>query len=887
MKLKLLKNLEKKRYEREAWSAIEQHIEEFDAEKSSPEWRTQITRYLLAEIKKLNIRGDDFGLDQRKLRVIKKFEANILAGGGFQNIEPSQVSAFLKFVLKVNNLNWKDSALKDEVKEVVLMYKAVVESELQSLLKADRAYVDENDREDKLKLLWDTLGNDLTMGGNLKNSRLVFELLKRDYDIDFSTGKNLQETPPEIVNKVIYAYLDKLYSYKLSSEGTKSRDVLSDFVNNYISGICDKYKDNPEKILLACPAIMELYNFSYSQSTDENSKEASENVAERNTVRKIIELLPRNIPISDEEMQFMEKASQKYLTQKMPGEELLKYESIYLKMLTNEITQCKSRKMNLMKYSDILLGQMAMGNPEFSNGSYASQINKENLFRILYYDYSKDLVNEYIQSSEYRISMRNEYTETRFAGLHNSGRKDIRIIPFQKNERAILVCIETIYHEVQHAFIYDCQTTGVQTGVLQYLANKASVLRMYVPNLVEGGEFNYMEYPHEISARLRGMSGAISFMEKHGVENEKITNSINSRINEDNQREKHADTMDNPEYNLSWGGAITGIKRDMMKVKLFDRNHRQKIFKLKKYLEYKRYERHADFDGSRAVDSDYVSLLDGGKINIDKIFDRIIKDHPELCQEGSYFSIEYNPDGKRKTTAEILSQLSQLDESESSDQKREVYKHILLSGIIENDVPSQAFKALFNYQSTNQKNDEIIKEIVQKKLLGIVKGMTNEYLNDNVLSLSMKYMRTGYDRANYMAPGYTFNEKLSSVIDKIVARCEEEEKGVEEGKKMSPFVEGVFDIAPGSSYSTNGFFDRFNPPMTVLTSLKKYQEKVQQYPASKFYLEVLGGYVISVADIAKLALNPMVKRVANRFGSKTQPTEAKDAESNINDNESR
>ena len=887
MKLKLLEKLEKKRYEREVWSAIEEHIEEFDAEKSSPEWRTQITRYLLAEIKKLNVRDDDFGLDQRKLRVIKKFEANILAGGGFQNIEPSRVSAFLKFMLKVNNFKWKDSVLKDEVKDVILMHEAVVESELQSLLKTDRSYVDENDREDKLKMLWDTLGTDLTMGGKLKNSRLVFELLKRDYDIDFSTGKNLQETPPEIVNKAIYAYLDKLYSDRLSSEEAESRGVLFDFVNNYIFGICEKYKDNPEKILLTCPAILELYNFSYSKSNDENSKEASENIAERNTVRKIIELLPRNIPISAEEMQFMEKASQKYVTQKMPGEELLKYESIYLKMLTNEITQCKSRKMNLMKYSDILLGQMAMGNPEFSNGSYASQINKENLCRILYYDYTKDLVNEYIQSSEYRISMRDEYSEPHFLGRHNNSSKGITIIPFQKNERVILRCIETIYHEVQHAFIYDCQTTGVQTGILQYLANKASVLRMYVPNLVEGGDFNYMEYPHEISARLRGMRGAVSFMERHGIKDKFVTNVINRRRKEDYQREKNADTMDNPEYNLSLGGVITGIKRDMMKVKFFDKNHRQKIFKLKKYLEYKRYERYADFDGSREVDSDYVSLLDGGRINIDKIFDRIIKDHPELCQEGSYFSIEYNPDGKRKTTAEILSQLSQLDESEASDQKREVYKHILLSGIIENDVPSQALKALFNYQSTNQKNDEIIREIVQKKLLGIVKGMTNEYLNDNVLSLSMKYMNTGYDRMNYMAAGYSFNERVSSVIDKITARCEEEEKGLEEGKKMSPFVEGVFDIAPGSSYSTNGFFDRFNPPMTVLTSLKKYQEKVKQYPASKFYLEVVGGYMISVADIAKVALNPMVKRIANRFGSKTEQTEAKDAEANINDNESR
>ena len=91
-----------------------------------------------------------------------------------------------------------------------------------------------------------------------------------------------------------------------------------------------------------------------------------------------------------------------------------------------------------------------------------------------------------------------------------------------------------------------------------------------------------------------------------------------------------------------------------------------------------------EFDASGnlnfAVESredDFLTFKDGYMVNVNKAFDAFIQKHLDLCAPGKYFSIEYNPDGKRKPLSQILSEMGQLDESPKSDDLRSVYKYII------------------------------------------------------------------------------------------------------------------------------------------------------------------------------------------------------------------
>ena len=91
-----------------------------------------------------------------------------------------------------------------------------------------------------------------------------------------------------------------------------------------------------------------------------------------------------------------------------------------------------------------------------------------------------------------------------------------------------------------------------------------------------------------------------------------------------------------------------------------------------------------------------------------------------------------------------------MDESPENDPKRSVYQAILGSELIRLDEPSKAFSALFNYQSTNSKNDAIVQKLVQNSLIHIVDRMTIQLHEENVQDISKQYQQDGYSGRTYI-----------------------------------------------------------------------------------------------------------------------------------------
>jgi hypothetical protein len=258
----------------------------------------------------------------------------------------------------------------------------------------------------------------------------------------------------------------------------------------------------------------------------------------------------------------------------------------------------------------------------------------------------------------------------------------------------------------------------------------------------------------------------------------------------------------------------------------------------------------------------------GRRWNINESVDKILLKEPKIYDTNKFLGIEYNSDGKRKSFAQMFEEMTLLDDSEENDGKRAVYEYLLMGDNFKIDEPRQAFEALYNYKSTNFKNDTIVTLLTQKRMIKILDGMIEQLYTENVHELSFQYLKNGYDGHLYgRTYGNSYYEKASSMIDAVIMRCYNETKEIENGdrKEYTPFVEGVL-----SNVLTNSKKKRKSESTTIMNQLKERQEKYEKNANAGVVRETLDGYIVSISDIVKITYGPLFDKMQDsgkRVGS--------------------
>ena len=606
---------------------LEKQIERYSDEEAvngNTPTRDEITALLLERLSKEKFNSYKAGISSKTIRILKKYMANILADGGLQKINPTKLSQYLTSMNFFFAMNWNQSCHYYEIWELNDMYEAILKKELDTYVK--EANFQSSGNDDKKECLFQLLLF-FVEGDTIPDSLL--EILNKEFDIDIIGGKNVDQIPQWLITKAVYS-LEKIYLYEGATPELKEHgEKIFKLIYNYIEKLSQTTE--PEMMLMEMPIIMEFYNIanSYRGEVYEAEYPPEEII---NMSNKIISMVPSDFSVSKEEIDFMDSCSEEYMDRVMPEDIIKKYVGIYLKILTNKVTQPNLEDETSPKYADVLLGQFVLKNPIFMEGQHApSELNPQKILRLSVYDYAKELANLYAPTSNVRISMAKEFDNTGYFGFHDSERKTIDIISFLKYVEDIYIAVRSIYHESEHSAVDYNYENAIYRYPLEYVGNKVLAMRDIFPYIVINGGLNYRNSSYEVDARLTEYKGLENFIQRHGVtgymqkEIEKLKKSESKYI-------KKFDVLLNPYF-----------------------------------------QGHAKM----SREDDFLTFKDGYMVNVNKAFDAFIQKHLDLCAPGKYFSIEYNPDGKRKPLSQILSEMGQLDESPKSDDLRSVYKYII------------------------------------------------------------------------------------------------------------------------------------------------------------------------------------------------------------------
>lgn len=868
MKLKLKVLDSKKRFEKnKKLEQLEKSLDRCNDERMSEDERNRILYDVLNEIASIEEKDGVIDINGRQIRLIKKLEANIISGGGFQKVHPGLLMKYVETMEALLKKSYKKSVYVDAIKDIKHMHVAVLGKELQNLSR-DCETIPDNYAYPELfdKLLWRILESELELtGGNLPHFDDIDELLKKFSNIDLLNGKNIDQLPSKTFTMLVYALENTLYAIDDDKKTVSLREKLTQIVSNYVEDACKKYPQSPRDLLTRIPAIMELYNIVSSDSFTYNGKEYPTE-SSKEISKKILSLLPSGLTISDEEKEYMDNCSKKYIDEPMSWADFRKFTNIYCKMLLNKIAKENSREDSLLEYSDIILGQLGRQknlSPELKM-----------LARLVTYDYVKDIFNSTIKTQDIRVTMADEFDSNNTLGYFSSYGKTVYIKPDWGGSRfSFLDVVGTSFHERQHAQVDDDKKNAVYKSEIEYLANKVMTLWRFIPLLVINGGINYKGGAHEVNARLTEKDELIAFMKRHGIDriDSNTLNYLYRSHSNDLILSDKVDYIDNPAIQRTKEGVkkfATQVKREFVESRFLDPDYEEKVFNKEGYRDY-RYEhgprQYADYSNSDVG----LSVLDGLKVNVDKLFDRLALKHPELCKPGSYFSIEYNPDGKRKPFTQILEEMSQLDESPENDGKREVYRHILTNEASKLDNPRQAFIALLEYKSTNPKNDEIVQLVVERRMVEIVDKMVDQLYWENSKDISLQYQEKGYEGFPYIKRrGFSYYEMASSMINDVLMRCYTETKEVEDGKReeLSPFVKGLNKRARAKDTMRIK-----NANATVIDILKMRQERYDQKADLGSLREMVDGYIISVGDVAKMTYGETLKKAIKKIRNRIDP----------------
>ena len=747
MNLKLKVFDSKKRFENKKLAELENKMDHYFDEDIDETYQVGIILDYISEIEKIKKEDEKLLINGKQIKLIKKFEADILANGGLQSIKPGLLEKIMEAMTNIFELDFKASEYVDEIKDLKSLHDAIIEKEFKQLLED----FDTRDKYDNYALedvVFKQLESDLVLDPcTLPHFDIIDELLKK-FSIDLFEGKNCDSIPDRVFSKMVYG-LTTPFGYGYETEVTPQvQEKLAKIIYNYLNTMCKRCERNPTQILVKAPVIMELYNVAASDSFIWEGKEYPSKEIQKIS-KELLSILPSNIPISSEEQDFMDKCSTEYVDSPMPRADLEKYVRVYLKMILNKISKENSREDNLLMYSETLLAQL--GSKDRLSGMYDS------IARIAIYDYTKDLLNSVIKNKNNRVTMSLEVqNDAEFAGFFSDKANLLALAPsFSGNGRFyFLDHISTVYHESQHAFAFSNLENAIYKSPIEYSSSKLMVLHANNPFLIIYKQESYFDASYELDARLTEYERVLDFMKRHGIDkiDPDFVDYVHQSREEDLKRMPNINKVYNPtiqKAKIDLAIKAIQFKRKVINTKLMDKDYEETVF------DKNRHQLHELKNGPKYLkkfpEGDmHVSILKGAKLSLDGLFDEYISQHLELCKPGSYFSIEYNPDGKRKSLAQILDGLNELDESPENDPKRSVYQAILGSELIRLDEPSKAFSALFNYQSTNSKNDAIVQKLVQNSLIHIVDRMTIQLHEENVQDISKQYQQDGYSGRTYI-----------------------------------------------------------------------------------------------------------------------------------------
>ena len=203
MNLKLKVFDSKKRFENKKLAELENKMDHYFDEDIDETYQVGIILDYISEIEKIKKEDEKLLINGKQIKLIKKFEADILANGGLQSIKPGLLEKIMEAMTNIFELDFKASEYVDEIKDLKSLHDAIIEKEFKQLLED----FDTRDKYDNYALedvVFKQLESDLVLDPcTLPHFDIIDELLKK-FSIDMLEGKNCDSIPDRVFSKMVY-----------------------------------------------------------------------------------------------------------------------------------------------------------------------------------------------------------------------------------------------------------------------------------------------------------------------------------------------------------------------------------------------------------------------------------------------------------------------------------------------------------------------------------------------------------------------------------------------------------------------------------------------------------------------------------------------------------
>ena len=251
MELKLKLDDLKKRFFDKAFDNLQKRIEVVDSEYTTDTTINKITKDLVKELNQIKAQKRR-KLGPKQVKVLKEFEAQILAGGDFQNINPQILAEYLKAINWLKMSQDRRFSIGVNAQDFFSMHDAIIDIELNKY-KKQLAIDGQESNQDRKAILFELLregfANKESEEDQIKHYEDIDELLKQYFDIDITTGKNVGRIPPSVFENAIHC-LERVYSTTGYEEDFDDIGVIKRFASNYLTERVKENIDHPEMIIV-------------------------------------------------------------------------------------------------------------------------------------------------------------------------------------------------------------------------------------------------------------------------------------------------------------------------------------------------------------------------------------------------------------------------------------------------------------------------------------------------------------------------------------------------------------------------------------------------------------------------------------------------------------
>ncbi len=702
---------------------------------------------------------------------IKKLISTLMSDGRYRELDIDTFRDFISSLYKIKS--FYDS--KDLSDYII----SLRQQELKRIKREFEFGEDKSTPEQKSKEL-DMLYELMYQAGVFLNTQddsrdTIIELLKEKYNIDLRKGINISNVPDFVYDSSVDIITLLMIQTQKNKEWNgiidSNLEILRKKVENVIA---TSPTGKAEDILLQEPLILELYNLANCEIELEGQILPSKENREK--IKEILSLLPKPKELTQEEKDFINKGYFEYKKTPMKKEDWDKAINIYLREVLSLVASGKYENQSLFLHSDLLLGQLIMDNP-IARPENDSRLG--NFYKIALRDYANGILKDRFPYRKSLVQMSEDRSRPDFLGMYYFEIKGIYIKGRIQNRKELLRALNSVAHEIKHAQTDSYYSLNTYSTPLEYIAIKLRVLMDNIPSIVKNGGFNYLESAFEMLARLSGTMWMIGAMQEHGVDIEKDEEAqiAIGLYNKDEERSQNSRLIKNPKYYKKTTYYEQLKKEREQKLAKLVGEEKEVVFDSELYKKYLK-ENIEPVKQARTKQIKEEKIFDdekGAIIDIHNAFDKFVKNHCEYCYTGSFFSIEYNKNGERKSLREILRDMRSLGKDDSYDEKRAIYKYIIEACIIPDTRAYEAIDALIEYRSANAKDEQLVTEIVDEMIEPLLLRVAKE------------------------AQPIESKKEMDELIARIVDVCKEDDKRVQKSRqthtqsklKYTPFVKGI------------------------------------------------------------------------------------------------